>query len=299
MAVLSDKTLREKIANNELIFNGKPARATHCSYEFTAAKIIFGGSSEFKTISESGEMIPPARLVWVRARETISVPPNMVGLWIQTQSLSRQGVLLLNISLVEPGYEGYLTAVLVNFGKKDVVIGPTTTIAKVIFLPLDDDTIDKVKPSDSESYDGLILEMAANAPASFLQLESFLPRIEEKAEEKLKVIDEEAKRRVDRAATKVKSEIEKDLRGNVKRLVLQWGGLGLSGFVLACGAVWFGVITLLPQLIASHSQVDELVQEAVERQKGSPWDTLSRRFDAQAGEIEALRREVADLESKQ
>ncbi len=310
MAVLSDKTLRERIANNELILDGRPERATHCSYEFTAAKIIFGGSSEFRTISESGETVSPARLVWVRARETISVPPNMVGLWIQTQSLSRQGVLLLNISLVEPGYKGYLTAVLVNFGKKDVVIGPTTTIAKVVFLALDDHAIDEVKPSDSESYDGLILEMAANAPASFLRLESFLPQLKEQAEEKLKFIDEqltwkseaihkEAARSMGMAATQAKSEIANDLRGVLRGSVVRWWGSALLGFAAACGAVWFGVITLLPELIASHSNVDELVQRAMKVQEARKGETLSGRLDAQAAEIEALGRQLADLESEQ
>ena len=65
--------------------------------------------------------------------------------------LSRQGVLLLNISLVEPGYEGYLTTVLVNFGNKNVVISPTTTIAKVAFFIPSSTTFGYISPSTPQN----------------------------------------------------------------------------------------------------------------------------------------------------
>ena len=309
MTVLSDRTLRDRISKHELIPDGRPDRAKHCSYEFTAAAIVKGGSSEFKTITEPGVTISPAQLVWIKVRERISVPPDMVGLWIQTQSLARQGLLLLNISLIEPGYEGHLSAVFVNFGKKHVVIKPTTSIAKVVFMQLDGEAVDKVDSAGFVNYDGWLLEMAANAPASFLQLESFLPNLEERARAKLDAIDaqlkwrsdsieQEVERRMGLAATQARIEIEKDLRSDVKGLVTRWGGGLLAGFFVACGVVWFGVSSLLPQMTASYSRVDELVENAIQVHDASRVGTLSKRVDTQAAEIEALTNQISDLESK-
>jgi len=148
MTVLSDKTIKERIAKSELVPKGNPSSATHCSYEFTAAQMLRGGAPRALPISKRGTVIKPAQLVWITACEEISVPSDMVGLWIETQTFGREGLLLLNISLIEPGYKGPLSAVLVNFGKKPVPIFPHTKIAKVIFLSLDDDADKEVEGCD-------------------------------------------------------------------------------------------------------------------------------------------------------
>jgi len=309
MVVLSDKSLRERIARNELVLDGRPSGAEHCSYEFTAAKILRGGTSKVIEVTEPGVTIAPAQLVWIRTCERIAMPPDMVGFWIQTNTLSREGLLLLNMSLVEPGYEGYLTAVFVNFGQREVPIGPTTKIAKVVFVPLDAEAIEKVDSGQFEAYDRRLLGYAANAPRSFLQLESFIPNLEEKADAKLVAIDNELKRRseaiqqevrqrMDAMATQAKENIEKDLRDDVMGLAKRWGGGILAGFAVGCIAVWFAVSSLLPQMVASYSKVDELVQKAIKTQHVDTLDELARRVQVQAAEIQTLRKQFSLLEAK-
>lgn len=310
MTVLSDETLRRRISNNELVLDGTPEYAKHCSYEFTAAKIIRGGSSEMTDVVEPGVTISPAQLVWIRTCERISMPTNMVGLWIQTNTLSRQGLLLLNMSLVEPGYEGYLSAVFVNFGQRKVTIGPTTRIAKVIFLPLDVQAIEKVASKQFQNYDRWLFEIATNAPSSFLQLESFLPNLEERADAKLrdidtelklrsKMIQEEVKTRITATTTEAKYSIEKDLRSDVKGLVWRWGGGIFAGLIVGCVVVWFGISTLMPQMIASYSKVDDLVQKAIKVHQTGNLETLTGRVSSQDVEIQGLRKRLLELETKQ
>jgi len=133
MTVLSDKTIKEMIEDNKLIPNGNVDNATHCSYEFTAVLMVRGSSHEEEEITGSGVVIEPAQLGWIKAREEISMPPNMVGLWIQTQTLARKGLLLLNITIIEPGYKGPLSAVLVNFGEKKCCYWPRNQDSKGCF----------------------------------------------------------------------------------------------------------------------------------------------------------------------
>jgi dUTPase len=291
MAVLSDKTIKERIAKNELIPVGDPRCATHCSYEFTAAQMLRGGSPRSLPISKRGTLIEPAQLVWIRAREEISLPANMVGLWIQTQKLSREGLLLLNISLIEPGYKGPLSAVLVNFGKKPVPIYPHTKIAKVIFLRLDGDATKLVEGCDLEKYKADLADMAANAPKSFLQLESFLPNIEERAKAKLEAIDKEINRNVETIVSERKLALEKDLRTDMRGFFLRWG-IGLyAGLLIGCGLVWLMMSNFLPRL-SEYSKVDELARKAAIVQQAETITGLDMQLRTLITEIESLKKQL-------
>lgn len=290
MAVLSDKTIKDRIKRNELIPGGDPAGATHCSYEFTAASILQGGSHEAKEVTESGVVIKPAQLVWIRAREDISMPANTVGLWIQTQKLARQGLLLLNISLIEPGYEGPLTAVLVNFGKNKVVIRQDTKIAKIVFLTLDSATDKLVGKWDPKAYDTELMDMAVNAPASFLQLESFLPNIEERANARLMAMDKEIELNIGNIANEAKFKLEQELGEKMKSSFIR-GHIGLFGsFIVVLGAFLFVITTFLPRLAAEYSGVEELARKAVMAQQAETIAGLTTRLDNQATEIESLKK---------
>ncbi len=290
MAVLSDKTIKRRI--NELVPNGNVDNATHCSYEFTAFLMLRGGSNQTERIVEPGVVIEPAQLVWIRARDEISIPPDMVGLWIQTQTLARQGLLLLNITLIEPGYEGPLSAVLVNFGNKKVIIRPDTKIAKVVFLTLDSEADELVGKWDSKTYDAKLLDMAANAPTSFLQLESFLPNIEERAKAKLEVMDKEIERNVATIASETRYSLEKDLRADMRGFFRKWGFGLFAGFLTGCATVLILMTTFLPRLAAEYSGVEELARKASIVQQAETITGLNTRLNTLATEIESLKKQM-------
>jgi len=299
MSVLSDKTLKGRIAKKEVILGGNADGAKHCSYEFTAALMVRGGSGSVESIVEPGAPIEPAQLVWIRAREMISVPPNMVGLWIQTQTLARQGLLLLNISLVEPGYEGPLSAVFVNFGRKRVIVSPGTKIAKVMFLPLDGEALNQVGVSDSKLYDTGLVDTASNAPGSFLQLESFLPNIEEKAKAKLEAIDAEIKRSVDDIVRQTRSTLKEDLQSDLKGTLLKWGGGIAFGFVIGCALVWLWICTYLPRLAAQYSGVEELARKAAVIQQAETIGGLSKQIRDLTTELDSLKGQIGALKASE
>ena len=287
MTVLSDKTIKKRIANNELVPNGNVASAEYCSYEFTAALMMCGGSHEAVKITGSGVVIKPAQLVWIRARDEISMPAGMVGLWIQTQTLSREGLLLLNTTLIEPGYEGPLSAVLVNFGKKDVVIGPETKIAKVVFLTLDSEADKLVEKGDSKTYDAKLLDMAANAPTSFLQLQSF----EKKADDILGTMNKQMKQEVSTLSEQVKVQLKNDLQGDLKWTIFKWGGITLSGLALGCLIVWLMISSYLPRL-SVYSKFDEFARRAAMTQQAATITGLNTQIQILATEVKSLKKQV-------
>src|ERR1700722_15541246 len=55
-------------------------------------------------------VLPPQGMVEVISWETIKVPPDIAGYASVKTSLSRDGLLALNTGILDPGYEGPLSA---------------------------------------------------------------------------------------------------------------------------------------------------------------------------------------------
>jgi deoxycytidine triphosphate deaminase len=180
MTVLSDGAIRDLMKSDGLVADGDEAQAVHCAYEFLPGKIFPGGhqgdtdfvidwTNPATRPTNARHTIEPSAVVWIRALQTVRMPRNMCGLWIKTNTLSRQGLMLINSSLVEPGYEGHLSCNFVNFGKAPVYITPDKPIAKLLFFRLDRDAQIPFEQRFPE-YDRTIAETAAQGPSSFLQI---------------------------------------------------------------------------------------------------------------------------------
>lgn len=205
MTVLSDKTIREHMQAGNLVI-GDERQAVHCSYEFLPGKIYPGGqqpdgqhvidwTDAATRPADARYTIEPAAVVWVRAQHTVKLPNNVCGLWIKTNTLSRQGLMLINSSLVEPGYEGHLSCNFVNFGKSPVYLTPDKPIAKLLFLKLDGDAL---VPFETRfpKYDTMISETASHGPSTFLQISDVAATLEEERTKALEEIEKHTRERI-------------------------------------------------------------------------------------------------------
>lgn len=309
MPILSDTTIKHYMMDNKLIIDGNLDNAEHCSYDFTAATIIKGGDTQFISVGEQGAVVEPGQLVWVRTKEKISMPTDMVGIWVQTQSLTRTGLLLLNMSIVEPGYEGYLTAVLVNFGKRNVVISTSSKIAKILFSSLDKASSKTCDSRRFSSYDKHILDIASNSPPTFLQLDTFIPSLESKAESTIKQLNEEIQfisrniqaemtQKISEYTNSAKADMDKEIRGDITSYVWKLGGGVIAGFIIACIAVWFCIGSILPQMLASYSKVETMVDKSIKYEQASKLDSIINNYQEQKHEIQLLKNTIEQLKNK-
>lgn len=296
MAVLSDKSIRERMAAGQLVINGEVQSALHCAYEFSASTMFKGGASTPDDVGDEPRTIEPAELVWIRAKETVDIPKDMVGLWVQTQTLSRQGLLLLNTTIIEPGYKGPLTAVLVNFGQRRVALDRSSKIAKVVFLRLDGAAVELVDGSRFADYDRRILDVSANSPKTFLSLDKHLPDLKRDADAALA----DLKRQLGAEA----EDLRRHLASDVGRQFLKWGGGAVAGLVLGCLVVWFGVATLLPQMVASYAEVRQTAEKALESREADLAEKVRSELQSDAalknlqGEIDQLKKANHALEQE-
>jgi deoxycytidine triphosphate deaminase len=61
--------------------------------------------------------LPAQGIVEVISRETVSIPKNIAGFATVKTSLCNEGILAINIGIVDPLYSGLVSSFLINFGK--------------------------------------------------------------------------------------------------------------------------------------------------------------------------------------
>lgn len=155
---------------------GNPARAMECAYSFLAGTAFLAGSKdqpiEFPGAGGNARVVvEPGKMVWIRVRERVAIPLDLVGFWWQTNTLSRKGLMLVNMSMVEPGYEGDLACLFVNFGNARVLIDANTPVAKMVFVEVRGTVASPFMARKTrERYDFELNELAIDQPSSFLQV---------------------------------------------------------------------------------------------------------------------------------
>lgn len=174
MALLSDKALDLRF--DELIEDGDRERIQHCAYMLLPDRVFATTTDSRCNATQLGPVcyrIEPGALVWIRTKEIVKVPEDLCGIWSQTNHYAQRGLMLINASIVEPGYRGPLTGALVNFGQTARVITPIRPFARIMYASLDG-RVEKPLRMNMERavYDSHLLEILEDAPATFLNLGS-------------------------------------------------------------------------------------------------------------------------------
>ncbi|MFP5262371.1 MAG: dCTP deaminase domain-containing protein [Blastocatellia bacterium] len=98
------------------------------SYDLTVGRIISSDGEEIPSL-----WLKPQSIVRVISHERLKVPKNVVGFATVKTSLCDEGILPLNIGIVDPGYEGPISTTLLNFGTREYLIRPGRTFLRVSF----------------------------------------------------------------------------------------------------------------------------------------------------------------------
>ena len=259
MSILNDETIREYIENEELIPGGDVNQVKKCAYHCRPGKIFHTGAEG--DVIDWGQStdppfikIKPGEMVWIRARIHVKMPPDICAFWWQTYSLSRKGLMLVNMSMVEPGYEGPLACLFVNFGKEPVPVYPDTTMAKMVFVRLERPATQPSKLKFKlEEYDREVHDAANIAPTSFLQVAEFAKELTQDRDSAIELIK--------KRAAEEREQIVKNLQDDAPKAVRKSLGLAVAGFVLLVAA-----ITFLPWLQSLMSpNLDDVIKSSVEK----------------------------------
>ena len=277
MVVLSDATLRERLES--LVSNeARPELARACAYLLRPERVFSGpeaGESTYRPVhlrGDQGYSVRPGEIVWVRTRETIRVPVDHCAIWSQTHRYASRGLMLINASFVEPGYEGPLTGALVNFGQVPRTILHDEPFARVVFATLDQPASAPFteRPSIAD-YDARLTRQMEDAPRSFLNFDAIGEALKRSAGAEIDALVAAARGTLEAQSDRLAKEVET----TAKRA---WWGLGVStGVVLAV-------------LVAAASPIGALVAQQWNLRKtadGAVRELLDQRLNLQQ-RIEAL-----------
>ncbi|HLK35854.1 MAG TPA: hypothetical protein VKU41_03810 [Polyangiaceae bacterium] len=295
MALLSDKTLVKRFL--ELIEDGSPDQIQRCAYKLSADRVFAAATATNSASAALGQVpyrIEPGALVWVRTKEIVKVPDDLCGIWCPTNYYAQRGLMLINASIVEPGYRGPLTGALVNFGRTARVITSSQPFARIMYVTLDQCVGARLNLNRERAvYDAELLQTLEDAPSTFLNLGSLHDEVidklrarlqidvEEKAAKAAEKIDSTVAKAMDEVSSKVTKPINRGLVffATVAALVLALKESGLGAWV----ATFFQPTDL-------KAEVDKAVNES-----------LGKRADLAAiglADFDALRKELRDLSAR-
>jgi hypothetical protein len=204
------------------------------------------------------------------------MPRNICGFWLQTNALAREGLMIVNLSVVDPGYEGPLSCNFVNFGRSPVIIGPETILAKMLFITTDAD-VEKPYNQVPKNYDFVLRKYAVQAPKSFMQVTELSAQVEssrEKAHELLESMKKETllatKKELDEYLGQLKSDLKeqrdrewKDLTQDLSKYFQK--SLGFTALVFVLGALLWSFVPKFQGFLGGK-EINARINAAVEKE---------------------------------
>ncbi|ASK88205.1 dCTP deaminase domain-containing protein [Sphingorhabdus sp. SMR4y] len=195
MTVLSDSEIQDQIKSGKLVLEAEASRAEECSYAFRAGRAFLAGHDDgeidFASDPRIKIVVDPGKMVWIRTYEKVSLPNDLVGFWWQTNTLSKKGLMLINMSMVEPGYNGCLACLFVNFGNQKIVIEAKMSIAKMVFVRIGGQVASPYTKTQSvDEYDHALQELSVNQPSSFLQIGDIASGIDHERTKAIKDVED-------------------------------------------------------------------------------------------------------------
>ncbi len=140
---MSELVVGKRIIELELVRkNGNGGKADkanlkNSTYDLTIGEIVPLGRKGFEqrqlqSIKEYH--LPPSHMVLVLSAEDFKLPENITGLATLRSTLTQQGLLALNVGIIDPGYSGPISAALMNFSDRSIILREGEKFFRVLFI---------------------------------------------------------------------------------------------------------------------------------------------------------------------
>lgn len=100
-----------EISSRGLVRNCRQERFRASSYDVSVGQII-----DAKGETHGSYKMEPQGMAIVISRERLALPTDISGYAIPKTGLCNDGVLTLSTGIIDPGYEGHVSSMLINFG---------------------------------------------------------------------------------------------------------------------------------------------------------------------------------------
>ncbi len=109
---------RNEIVAEGLIATGfDPKGLRDAGYDLRIETLIGKDEKEQIKLASQSYNLAPQGIAAVVSHEVLKLPANVCAYASVKTSLCREGVLAINIGVIDPGWEGPISSILLNFGK--------------------------------------------------------------------------------------------------------------------------------------------------------------------------------------
>jgi deoxycytidine triphosphate deaminase len=142
---------------------------SNASYDLTAKQIydMDGKAHDFYKIPSQG-------MAYVVFAEELELDNKTIGFAHVKTSLTQKGILAINIGIIDPGYKGFMSTLLMNFGNNPFTIEKGMPYLRVTFnrvlvetpldvkhKELDYDSYSKARRKDTDNFDNKFLNLGS------------------------------------------------------------------------------------------------------------------------------------------
>lgn len=148
--ILSDKTIKKKLANKELIIDPidnlqiQPASVDmRLGNDFLKVDenslpvMTLNDEVNYKEVNGSEIIIPPHSFLLATTKEYIKLPDNLTAFVEGRSSIGRMGLFIQNAGWVDPGFEGQITLELYNANRLPIKLESDRRICQLVFASMD------------------------------------------------------------------------------------------------------------------------------------------------------------------
>ncbi|WP_068474543.1 dCTP deaminase [Saccharicrinis aurantiacus] len=130
--ILSNTEITHRVSANQLIEPFEASSLNNTSYKIRIGEIIEPKSGNI--YNGDGYFLEPAEVVIIKSKEKVKIQQDLTASYSALHTISSQGILLINASMIEAGYEGYLSCILLNFSAEPIVIYENQEIVRINFF---------------------------------------------------------------------------------------------------------------------------------------------------------------------
>jgi deoxycytidine triphosphate deaminase len=133
----------QKILDDGLVTGGSVDNLKHSTYDLTVGEIIPIGKRAVKERQKEPSKtyyLEPREMVWVLSKEEFNLPKDVTGLATLRTTFTKDGILALNVGIIDPLFHGPISTALINFSDRPRRIDVGDKFFRVIFFRHDDTT---------------------------------------------------------------------------------------------------------------------------------------------------------------
>lgn len=133
----------KEILDRGLIQGGSAANLKHSSYDLTVGEIVPIGKAAVKARQKESPKtyyLESREMVWILSKEEFRMPKNVTSLATLRTTFTKNGILALNVGIVDPFFEGPISTALINFSDRPRRIDVGEKFFRVVFFEHNDVT---------------------------------------------------------------------------------------------------------------------------------------------------------------